>query len=67
MGPAIATPLYLVALRAAWRATGDRSLIAKHLRTCARCLTWIDSYGDRDGDGLQEYQTRSSPGYENTG
>jgi glycogen debranching enzyme len=28
-------------------------------------LRWIDEYGDRDGDGLQEYQTRSPVGYEN--
>jgi len=31
------------------------------------CLRWIDHYGDRDGDGFQEYQTRSSAGYENQG
>ena len=66
-GTSDATPLYLVALHFAWRATGDRSLIEKHLRTAEGCLAWIDNYGDRDGDGLQEYQTRSSAGYENTG
>jgi glycogen debranching enzyme len=66
-GTSDATPLYLVALHAAWRATGDKGLIEKHLRTAEGCLTWIDSYGDRDGDGFQEYQTRSSAGYENTG
>jgi glycogen debranching enzyme len=32
-----------------------------------RCLEWIDHYGDRDGDGFQEYQTRSAHGYENMG
>src|SRR6516162_5850438 len=66
-GTSDATPLYLVALHFAWRATGDRRLIEKHLRTAEGCLAWIDDYGDRDGDGLQEYQTRSSAGYENTG
>jgi glycogen debranching enzyme len=66
-GTSDATPLYLMALHLAWRATGDRSLIDKHLRTAEGCLAWIDGYGDRDGDGLQEYQTRSSAGYENTG
>src|SRR5215469_14086775 len=66
-GTSDATPLYLVALHLAWRATGDRGLIEKHLRTAEGCLAWIDGYGDRDGDGLQEYQTRSSAGYENTG
>jgi glycogen debranching enzyme len=30
-------------------------------------LEWIDRFGDLDGDGLQEYQTRSPQGYENMG
>src|SRR6202790_5065686 len=64
-GTADATPLYLVALHAAWRATGDRALIERHLPNAEACLTWIDKYGDRDGDGFQEYQTRSAAGYEN--
>jgi glycogen debranching enzyme len=64
-GTADATPLYLVALHAAWRATGDRALIERHLPAAAACLAWIDEYGDRDGDGFQEYQTRSAAGYEN--
>ena len=54
-GTADATPLYLVALHAAWRATGDRGLIDRHIATAEGCLTWIDKYGDRDGDGFQEY------------
>jgi glycogen debranching enzyme len=66
-GSADATPLYLVALHAAWRATGDRALIERHLPNAEACLTWIDKYGDRDGDGFQEYQTRSTAGYENMG
>jgi glycogen debranching enzyme len=66
-GTSDATPLYLVTLHSAWRATGDHGLIEKHLHTAEGCLAWIDDYGDRDGDGLQEYQTRSSAGYENTG
>src|ERR1700730_3321616 len=64
-GTADATPLYLVALHAAWRATGDRELLERHLPAAEACLTWIDEYGDRDGDGFQEYQTRSAAGYEN--
>ncbi len=64
-GTADATPLYLVALHAAWRATGDNDLIERHLPTAEACLAWIDKYGDRDGDGFQEYQTRSSAGLEN--
>ncbi len=66
-GTADATPLWLITLHAAWRATGDRDLLERHLETAEACLTWIDQYGDRDGDGFQEYQTRSTAGYENMG
>jgi glycogen debranching enzyme len=65
-GTADATPLYLITLHAAWRATGDVELLQRHLETAEGCLSWIDRYGDRDGDGFQEYQTRSPAGYENT-
>ena len=64
-GTADATPLYLITLHAAWRATGDKGLLEQHLATAEGCLAWIDKYGDRDGDGFQEYQTRSTAGYEN--
>ena len=66
-GTADATPLYLVLLHAAWKATGDLDLIRQHLHTAEGCLDWIDHYGDRDGDGFQEYGTRSGQGYENVG
>jgi len=66
-GTADATPLYLITLHAAWRATGDKGLLEQHLPTAEGCLAWIDEYGDRDGDGFQEYQTRSPAGYENMG
>jgi glycogen debranching enzyme len=66
-GTADATPLYLITLHAAWRATGDRGLLERHLESAEGCLSWIDHYGDRDGDGFQEYQTRSPVGYENMG
>jgi glycogen debranching enzyme len=66
-GTADATPLYLITLNAAWRATGDKALLERHLETAEGCLSWIDDYGDRDGDGFQEYQTRSPVGYANMG
>jgi glycogen debranching enzyme len=66
-GTADATPLYLITLHAAWRAMGDKALLERHLETAEECLSWIDNYGDRDGDGFQEYQTRSLVGYENMG
>ncbi len=66
-GTADATPLYLIVLHNAWRSTGDDGLLERHMATAERCLDWIESYGDRDGDGFQEYQTRSTAGYENQG
>ncbi|MBN8896871.1 MAG: hypothetical protein J0H35_01585, partial [Rhodospirillales bacterium] len=64
-GTADATPLYLVTLHAAWRATGDRALLERYLPNAEAALEWIDKEGDRDGDLFQEYQTRSPVGYEN--
>ncbi len=64
-GTADATPLYLVTLHEAWRCTGDAAMVQRLMPIAERCLAWIDDWGDRDGDGLQEYQTRSSAGYEN--
>jgi len=66
-GTADATPLYLITLHTAWCATGDRELLMRHMPVAERCLEWIDHYGDRDGDGFQEYGTRSSSGLENQG
>ena len=66
-GTADATMLYLIVLHTAWRSCGDRSLLERHLQTAEKCLEWIDKYGDRDGDGFQEYATRSSAGCENQG
>ena len=66
-GTADATPLYVITLHIAWRSSGDRGLLEKHIGTAERCLEWIDRYGDRDGDGFQEYGTRSAVGAENQG
>ncbi len=66
-GTADATPLWLMVLHGAWKWTGDRGLLERQLPTAERCLDWIEHWGDRDGDGFQEYQTRSPRGYENMG
>jgi glycogen debranching enzyme len=41
--------------------------LRQHIDTAKRCLEWVDRFGDLDGDGFQEYRTRSSEGYENMG
>jgi glycogen debranching enzyme len=66
-GTADATILYLMAFHSAWRCLGGQELIERYLPYAEKCLRWIDKYGDRDGDGFQEYQTRSAAGYENQG
>ena len=66
-GTADATPLYLIVLHEAWKWLGDDELLRRFLPVAERCLEWIDRYGDFDGDGLQEYRTRSRLGYENVG
>jgi glycogen debranching enzyme len=66
-GTADATILYLIVLSQLLRWTGDIALTGRFLETARRCLEWIDKYGDRDGDGFQEYKTRSEHGYRNQG
>jgi glycogen debranching enzyme len=60
-----APALYCLTLWSAWRWTGDRTLLEAHLPTARAALRWCDELGDRDGDGLQEYATRSRKGYYN--
>lgn len=60
-----ATPFYLITLHATWKWMGDDSLLREYRDVALRCLDWIDKYGDLDGDGFQEYKTRSTRGYEN--
>jgi glycogen debranching enzyme len=64
-GTADATPLYLITLHAAWKATGDRALLQTYLPNAEAALRWIDEEGDRDGDLFQEYQRQTEGGYEN--
>jgi glycogen debranching enzyme len=62
-----ATTLYVLTAAEAWRWHGDREALAAVRPNVERALEWIDRYGDSDGDGLQEYATRSSHGYYNQG
>jgi glycogen debranching enzyme len=66
-GTADATILYPILLHEAYLWTGDRGLLETYLPVAARCLDWVDAYGDRDGDGFQEYRTRSPRGIKHQG
>ena len=59
------TPLWLILLSEYWRWTGDDKLIGSLRFPALAALAWIDEYGDRDGDGFLEYQTRSPQGLGN--
>jgi glycogen debranching enzyme len=58
-GTADATPLYLVLLDEYERWSGDTDLVRELEPNARAALDWIDEYGDRDGDGYVEYQTRN--------
>jgi hypothetical protein len=60
-----ATPLFLVLLSEVWRWTDDASFVRSMRDPAMRALSWIDEYGDRDGDGFVEYERRSPGGLEN--
>src|SRR5438270_86205 len=64
-GTADATPLYLLLLAENFRWGGDAAALAPFRSAAERCLEWIDRYGDRDGDGFQEYAPRTPKGYRN--
>ncbi len=64
-GTVDATPLYLVLLSEVWRWTDDETLVTQLREPALRALSWIDEYGDRDGDGFVEYEKRSERGLDN--
>ena len=62
-----ATSLYVIVLSYLYQWLGDDSLLRRYLPNVEAAVRWIDTFGDRDRDGLQEYATRSSHGYYNQG
>ncbi|MGZ4412060.1 MAG: amylo-alpha-1,6-glucosidase [Gaiellaceae bacterium] len=63
-----ATTLYVLTAAQTWRWLGDPAGLDSVRPHVERALAWIDTDGDRDGDGLQEYATRASEGgYYNQG
>ncbi len=66
-GTADATLLYPILLHETYLWTGERQLLAAHMPAAQRCVDWMDRYGDRDGDGFQEYRTRSTRGIKHQG
>src|SRR5206468_2796605 len=55
----------LILLSEYWRWSADDDLVRSLRDNVRAALDWIDNYGDRDGDGYVEYQTRSPQGLGN--
>ncbi len=49
------TPLFVMLAGEYLKRTGDLATIQRLLPNVEAALTWIDEYGDRDGDGFVEY------------
>jgi glycogen debranching enzyme len=64
-GTVDATPLFLVLLSELWRWSGDDAIVRELEGAARKALVWIDSYGDRDGDGFVEYLRRGTHGIDN--
>ncbi len=62
-----ATSLFVIVISYLYQWLGDVEMLRRYLPNAEAALRWIDESGDRDGDGFQEYATRSSHGYFNQG
>jgi glycogen debranching enzyme len=56
------TPLFVMLAGAYWDRTGDVDFLKTIWPNILAALKWIDDYGDVDGDGFVEYQSKSSKG-----
>jgi len=66
-GTADATSLFLIVLSYLHDWTGSLAMVRRYLASAEAAMRWVDTAGDRNRDGLQEYRTRSSHGYYNQG
>ena len=66
-GTADATPLFVLLLGELSRWGIDTPTTRALLDHADRALTWIEQYGDRDGDGFVEYQRMTEHGLVNQG
>jgi len=62
-----ATPLFVALLGEVWRWGAPESAVRPLLPAADKALTWMDTYGDRDGDGFLEYQRHTDRGLANQG
>ena len=66
-GTVDATPLFVLLAGAYLDRTGDRQTIVELWPSIEAALSWIDRYGDADGDGFVEYRRATEQGLANQG
>jgi glycogen debranching enzyme len=66
-GSVDATPLFVLLLGEYFSRTGDLGTVKELWPNALAALKWIDTYGDRDGDGFVEYYRQTKQGLSNQG
>ena len=66
-GSVDSTPLFVVLAGLYWRRTGDDQILRELWPNIEAALRWMDTYGDRDGDGFIEYYRAAPSGLVNQG
>jgi glycogen debranching enzyme len=61
-GSVDATPLFVILAGLYFERTGDISTLRELWNPIERALAWMETYGDRDGDGFLEYGAENSEG-----
>jgi glycogen debranching enzyme len=61
-GTVDATPLFILLAAAYYERTADLEFLRELWPNVLAALEWIDTYGDRDGDGFVEYARRTKHG-----
>jgi glycogen debranching enzyme len=62
-----ATPLFVVLLGELYRWGANAEVVSELLPHADRALSWIEEFGDRDGDGFVEYLRATERGLANQG
>lgn len=66
-GTVDATPLFVMLAGAYYERTGDGGLISDLWPQIEAALSWMQTFGDVDGDGFIEYRRKSEGGLDNQG
>jgi glycogen debranching enzyme len=66
-GSVDSTPLFVFLLGEYFRVTGDLATVRELWPNVEAALRWMDTYGDRDGDGFVEYFRKTRDGLDNQG